>query len=292
METPFQFDLDENGILKLTADNVERINFIIENDSNYRIFEDPDSQNSITILIRNNPDATVWDKDFILKLVIEIDKQNSTHQEASGRQKGDGQGREKTAQFILDNWEDLLPKIKEGDADAVNIIAKALLNYDPATEQRPKNKGRYTFSFASKFCTYVSNALYVCKQLEYKEDAYSIFDKVVGDVLPYYAWKYLGNTTYVDKKNSNIDKKFGGKSNDIGNYEGYRQLIDSIIDENQKQTGYKIKRRDFDHLLWYYFKGDEDILDADKRYLHKSRITTALEKVIEAKKRQRERSKL
>lgn len=48
MGKPFVFDLDENGLPKLTVDNVDRINFIIENDSNYRIFEDRDNENSIS----------------------------------------------------------------------------------------------------------------------------------------------------------------------------------------------------------------------------------------------------
>lgn len=51
MGKPFVFDLDENGLPKLTVDNVDRINFIIENDSNYRIFEDRDNENSILNLI-------------------------------------------------------------------------------------------------------------------------------------------------------------------------------------------------------------------------------------------------
>ena len=48
-------------------------------------------------------------------------------------------------------------------------------------------------------------------------------------------------------------KKFGKK--DHGDYEGYRDLIDKIRDASEKRTGYHISREDFDHLLWYYFKG-------------------------------------
>lgn len=68
-----------------------------------------------------------------------------------------------------------------GDASLVDEIAKALYKSDGG--------GPYTFSFASKFCTFVSNALY-------DNDKYSIYDKVLNNVLPYYAWAYLGKDCY------------------------------------------------------------------------------------------------
>lgn len=65
-----------------------------------------------------------------------------------------------------------------------------------------------------------------------------------------------------------------------GNYKHYRQLIDVIINRNKELTGYLISRRDFDHLLWYYFKGDRDIKSKENNgYLHTSRTIIALKNV-------------
>lgn len=278
----YKFDFDENNILALTEENVRRIKFIIANDSNYRIFEDVNNKNSVSCLIRNNSDATQWDKNFLLKIITEIDKYNSTHQESTGIKKGSNGGRERTAQFIYERWSKLLPMIQKGDAEAVNVIATALLNYDPGTEEKPEDKGRYTFSFASKFCTYVSNGL--CKECRglYIDDAYSIYDKIICEILPYYLWKYLNRTDYMGRKHSVISNKLGGSNNDKGDYQQYRSLIDEIREANKNRTGYLISRRDLDFLLWYYFKGDKDICDDNKEFLHKSRITEALEHVINA----------
>ncbi len=54
-------------------------------------------------------------------------------------------------------------------------------------------------------------------------------------------------------------------------------MIDKIRKRNEELTGYLISRKDFDHLLWYYFKGDYDQKDKEtKRVLHISRTTEAL----------------
>lgn len=144
----------------------------------------------------------------------------------------------------------------------MNEIAKALF--------QEEGDGRYTFSFASKFCTYVSQALY-------QTDAYSVYDKVLHDILPYYAWAYLGERRYFAKKKSRVDVEFGIKKREDGSYQRYRDFIDAIRRRSEELTGYPISRRDFDLLLWYYFKGDRDIVDkTTKEKLYTSRTTRAL----------------
>lgn len=263
----YKFDLDANGILALTEENVARINFIIDNDSNYRLFSDMDNLNSIGRYIADRKNVTPWNVDEILHIVTEIDKQNSTHQDSIGIKKDannptarNNGGRQKTAEYIY-NIRGLYERLENGDASLVNDIAKALYRIDGG--------GRYTFSFASKFCTYVSQALY-------NSDEYSIYDKVVSDILPYYAWAYLGKDCYFGRTKSKISKVFG-IDDKSGDYESYRKLIDSIRYRNKELTGYLILRKDFDHLLWYYFKGDRDLKDdKTKRTLHISRTTLAL----------------
>lgn len=178
----YKFDLDANGVLALTAENVDRINFIIDNDSNYRLFSDMDNHKSVCRYVADRKETTPWSVDEILHIVTEIDKQNSTHQDSIGVKK-----------------------------DASNSTSK---------NNESDGGGRYTFSFASKFCTYVSQALY-------NSDEYSIYDKVVSDILPYYAWSYLEKDCYFGRTKSKISKVFGLDDKN-GDYESYRKLIDAI----------------------------------------------------------------
>lgn len=265
IKDPYKFDFDANGILALTEDNVDRINFIIDNDSNYRLSSDIENTESVVRYVTDRKNKIPWSKNELLHIITEIDRQNSTHQDSIGVKKDDlksknNGGREKTAEYIFNirNWYE---RLNTGDASLVNDIAKALY--------KTNGGGRYTFSFASKFCTYVSQALY-------NSDEYCIYDRVVSDILPYYAWAYLGDDSYFARSKSKISRVFGIDNND-GDYAAYRILIDKIRKRNEELTGYLISRKDLDHLLWYYFKGDYDQIDKEtKKLLHISRTTEAL----------------
>lgn len=265
IKDPYKFDFDANGVLALTEDNIVRINFIIDNDSNYRLSSDIENTESVSRYVADRRNTLPWSKDELLHIIIEIDRQNSTHQDSIGVKKDDSTsknngGREKTAEYIY-NIYNLYARLESGDPSLVNDIAKALY--------KEEGGGRYTFSFASKFCTYVSQALY-------DSDKYCIYDRVVSDVLPYYAWAYLGDDSYFARSKSKISRIFGIDDNN-GDYAAYRLLIDKIRKRNEELTGYLISRKDFDHLLWYYFKGDYDQKDKEtKRVLHISRTTEAL----------------
>lgn len=261
----YQFDLDSNGILALTKENVERINFIIDNDPNYRLFSDMDNPMSVRRYIADRKETLPWSVDEIEYIVIEIDRQNATHQASTGVKKNDSDkdGRRQTAEYIH-NIDNLYERLKCGEASLVDNIAKALYKTDGG--------GRYTFSFASKFCTYVSQVLY-------DSDEYSIYDKVLCDILPYYAWAYLSDDSYFGRTKSKISKKICIEDKN-GNYKLYRELIDSIRNRNEEMSGYLISRKDFDHLLWYYFKGDRDIKDKETgKVVHISRTTEALKHI-------------
>ena len=249
-EDPYEFDVDKNGFPALTRENVKRIDFIIHNDSNYRPL-DEESSDSISVFIRKFGRTT--EVNNILQIVSFIDKLNSTHQSSEGP-KGGGKGCIETAKYIC-SISNFYERLENGDPELVNEIAKKSI------------KDRYTFSFASKYCTYMSRALF--------EDNYCIFDKVICDILPYYAWVYLGKDytklhhTKPRKKSmqkdqslsseiqkvSSIKDTFGKK--DKGDYRGYRNLIDRIrySAKDLFKNDYLIPLKDFDHLLWYYFKG-------------------------------------
>lgn len=267
-EDPYEFDIDKNGFPALTTKNVVLIEFIIKHDSNYRPL-DEEGDDSISLTIKNN-----YPHD-IQKIVNEIDKSNSTHLASLGKgRKVDDtpeqhDGRIITANYIvgIKNFEERLAK---RDLNLVRDIAVHDSSFC------------YTLSFASKYCTYMARALFKGKS---EADNYCIFDKVICDILPYYAWVYLGekhtrplrtkskrdntdqnDSTAETKIISTIKEEFGAR-NGKQSYSDYCRLIDDIRDKSKElsRDGYHISRKDFDHLLWYYFKGNNPkVLEAIK----------------------------
>lgn len=233
--------LDKNKkFIDFTQNNIELIDFCLSIDSSYRDAFNPTSIGSSAYLITNE---WSFDKDTIKDICERIDKENSTHLAVSGHNKGDKTGVDAVVKRILGiaNFE---TKLKNADADLVNEIAKAV----PEISK---------FSFASKFCTYVS--IYKDKN----PNAYSIYDKVISEILPYYEWKFLHTTKIHARKNRNkkvvstIETDFAKKGS--FNYEGYNKLIGQIIEAINKEKNLNLDRLTFDRMLWYYYKGDEKL---------------------------------
>lgn len=231
------FDLDENNALDITEKNIELIKFILKNDKKY-MSEFSEENNHIKNFIIDHKKTT--DKEEILQIVKLIDKENSTHQNISGKNKGDNRGYEITAEKIckiVNFYKDL----ENGKPELVNKIAKSI-------------DTRYTYSFASKYCSYMSRYLF-------NKDNYSIYDNVINNILPYYAYIYV-DEYYIAKKCSNINTVFFNKQN--GDYKKYQNLIDRIIEKVNEKKHFTISRKDFDYLLWGYYKNSnksEDLLD-------------------------------
>lgn len=232
--------LDTNRkFIDFTQNNIELINFCLSIDSSYRDAFNPTSIGSSAYLITNE---WSFDKDTIKDICERIDKENSTHLAVSGHNKGDNKGVDAVVKKILD-IDDFETRLKKEDADLVNEIAKAV----PEISK---------FSFASKFCTYVS--IYKDKN----PNAYSIYDKVISEILPYYEWKFLHTTKNAQKNRnkkvvSTIENTFAKKGS--FNYEGYNKLIGQIIEAINKEKNLNIDRLTFDRMLWYYYKGDEKL---------------------------------
>ena len=260
-DNPYKFDMDKNDFPALTENNVKRVNFLIENDSNYSLLDD-EYEDSITQTINEERFTTRYKQ--IKKIVDIIDQQNTTHLSFTGMEGNNRkEGRRIMAKFICKLTKTgFYDSLRASDPELVNLIAKKAI------------KTRNTFSFASKFCTYMARALF---KGEKEEDNYSIFDSVMCDTLPYYAWVYL-REKHIKRKCSSIPEEFAAKGH--GNYEGYRKLIDAIrnsardnvvwdttVESNsysnneiwdKRNRKYHISRKDFDHLLWYYFKGSSN----------------------------------
>jgi len=299
---PYVFDMDKNDFPALTEENFERINFIIKHDSNYRPLDDKGTD-PISKTIKDNikKNDVIFSNEIndILTVVKKIDKLNSTRQSSLGPKiKGRG-GQEATACYIS-SIVDFYERLGKGDTTLVDDIAKHAISIESIKKAKELAKElkwievsnvdlegindndeilRYTFSFASKYCAYMARALF---EGEKGEDGYCIFDKVMCDILPYYAWVYLGDSNYIKlsrpkakRKTDNIDEQlepvppkivstikdeFAIKSS--GNYRKYSELIDRIIQSAERlycseYPGKQchISRKNFDHLLWYYFKG-------------------------------------
>jgi hypothetical protein len=241
------WDLDKNGFPALTERNVELVNFIIENDSSYRSASDKNNPNSSAFLFDKKYAHGQFPMDFktLLDVVTRIDQENSTHVSVSSNKKAKGisnQGRKIMARK-LSMVIDLEKRLAKPCPCLVDDIAKYV-------------QGRNNFSFASKFCTYMCQGAFTGTN---NQDNYSIFDTILSNALPYYAWVYLGKN-YAVKGKSIIRKTYAEKGKT--NYAGYQKLIDDIRDASEKIYSYPISRRDLDHLLWYYFKGNEDRISA------------------------------
>ena len=129
-------------------------------------------------------------------------------------------------QVILD-IERFDERLAVGDPELVIEIAKKCKNFDGV------GKGVNLFSFASKYCCY--HNIY-----QYGRDDYSIYDKVVSDVL------YL----YSTKKNP-LKKNQPDKWRQSIQYKEYNEYIGSLLDEKGIPSSVAGRRRMFDHFLWF-----------------------------------------
>ena len=117
--------------------------------------------------------------------------------------------------------------------------------------------GRRNFSFASKFCAYVSN-------LALGKDNYCIYDEILQSVLPYYAYKYilpdrLGEFPPLYKRIKGIKGKKDRNESLVSeyknkNYEEYRKLVNAIIEGIENKENVTLSYTDFDRVIWSYFR--------------------------------------
>jgi len=263
----YEFDVDENGFPTFTEKNIKFLNAILRYDSNYSTSIETESleydQNYAGILERtkerffvfptertylgtklgsgkrnSEADEDGYEKDDLYRVIETIDKINSTHLASEGPN-GGNRGRINTVNKIR-KINDLKERLKEKDPELVYEIAEM-------------GGGKTNFSFATKFCSYVCrHALDV--------DNYCIYDEVVQSVLPYYAYMYIDGNEYkklykrVSGKNAR-NKSTVYKFKEEKDYEGYRDIIDKIIRGIYEKVGTKVTYSEFDHMLWYYFKG-------------------------------------
>ena len=225
--------MDDSDLVELTQDNVARVEAMIRTDSNYRI--------SLGDNYNSNKYSPYWIKqmgkylmgeltshtiEYIVDQVVKcLDNENSTHLNT------DGGGRKAMATIIIDyiKQDKLFEYLKNRNFELIERLAEK-------TIPNPGKHGRKNISFASKFCHYTCFYIF---DGEDAQDNFSIYDGVVANALPKYLDYYEIND--VDRK------KIRDKD-----YSEYSKAIDAVIEI----SGFQISRNGFDHLVWYYFKGE------------------------------------
>lgn len=237
------FDLEDgNGIelVKLTHENVAKVEAMIRNDSSYKKSFDENAcpkgayegstaywMTKLKSIIEGKENNLTYE-DIIPKVVSSIDRENSTHLNT------DGCGRQVISERIIKLCKEdkLIDSLKNGDLEVFKVIQEKT---NPINNGDKKYKGRENTSFASKFCHYACFFLFEDDELR---DKYSIYDKVISSVLPYYMEMYQ-----VDNSES------------LKDYSYYCKVIDLIREKATPKNKTPISRNGFDHLLWYYHKG-------------------------------------
>ena len=255
----YSFDL-KDGYPNFTDKNLLLADALIRYNSDYSVTSDinhPDYKESYAYILQSMKEKFFdFDEDILERVVKSIDKINSTHLMSEGNKLPKG--------TVHNGILKTVNRIKE-----IDNLKERMINKDPRVvfEIASAVETKYNFSFATKFCSYVSElALNIT-------DGYCIYDDVVQAILPLYIFRYVDKDTakkyckIVNKNKPDIRRvesfvsQVKSKEHENG-YEEYRDLIDEIIKGVEKIDGIKITYSEFDHMLWYYFKGSNKKIQA------------------------------
>jgi len=240
-QNPYEIDLDENGFLALNEKNARFIGAAYRLDSKYRKSFDVNDSNSAFYYIIQNANRIDGNYEVIKEICTRLDRENSTHLSVWGDHNENNNGIEITAK-VISKIENLNEELKNGSTQLVEIIASAV-------------QKRYNFSFATKFCTFMCRFLFSGTPEAHN---YCIYDNVLARVIPYYAWNFIGRKYINRRGGSSIESMFKNKHN----YSGYEELIDTIRMKASKKYNYMTTREEFDAMLWYYYKGNNDVINS------------------------------
>ena len=221
--------LNGKEYVKLIPTNVAKVEAMIRTDSKYSRAGKLDNQEASPFWIlemknyleNENYEGKETFEKTVENVVRFIDKENTTHLNA------DNVGRDEMRDRIVACKDNLINYLKDPNGTDLKLI-RLLSEKTPAL-----NKPRCNLSFASKFCHYVCRYMF---EGQPEQDNFSIYDSIVKNALPIYC------ELYGLKKRS---------QKALGDYAVYRETVDQII----KESGGKISRNGFDHLVWYFFKG-------------------------------------
>lgn len=230
-KSTYEFDTIWEKIPVFTDKNIALITAMVNNDSAYRrAFDITCGTSSAGFLSKGFPESY---KD-ILEAVKLLDRENSTHLSSTGRDKGSGGGRDKVAEYVKAHHDAIQSEIASGNASVVIELSEKPI------------PGRLIISFASKFCAFTNRYCF-------GGDCYSIVDNFLLQVLPAYEAIYLN--VPIDKR-----KWLRQQENKYFDYKAYQDTIQEILNKinGSGDVSTQVGRKEFDLLLWYYYKGSED----------------------------------
>jgi len=241
-------EFDGMQIVKLTTDNIARVEAMIMTDSGYAKSGDinacpthkknglEDYSGSTAYWMTELKKAlesgnTSNLRNIINHAVIAVDKENSTHINS------DGVGREQLTDRIMTRAQSLKEILSSIDTGLkfIEDIAEITTGVDA------EHNARTNLSFASKFAHYA--CFYLFEEGDPRRDNFSIYDNVLNKALPIYIKKYNLNDY------------------DPDSYSSYYRCIGEII----KCSGEDLSRNGFDHLIWYYYKARLDSIILKKK---------------------------
>ena len=254
---------DGMQIVKLTTDNIARVEAMIMTDSGYAKSGDINACPTFKMNGEENYSGSTayWmtrlkkaldSRDFselrsiVNHAVIAVDKENSTHINS------DGVGREQLTDRIMLRAQSLKDILSGVDSGLKFIEEVAAITTDVDEE----HKARTNLSFASKFAHYA--CFYLFDENDPRRDNFSIYDNVLNKALPIYI------------------KKFNLTGYNPDSYSSYYNCIGKIIEK----SGENLSRNGFDHLIWYYYKAR---LDSIKISTEKQQINNKESKISSSK---------
>lgn len=240
-------EFDGIQIVKLTTDNIARVEAMIMTDSGYAKSGDV---NACPTYKKNGEEdysgsTAYWMielkraleskntsklRNIVNHAVVAVDKENSTHINS------DGVGREQLTDRIMARAQSLKEILSNVDSGLTFIEELAEIT----TGVDEEHKARTNLSFASKFAHYA--CFYLFEENDPRRDNFSIYDNVLNKALPIYI------------------KKYNLASYDPDSYSSYYKCIGDII----MSSGEDLSRNGFDHLIWYYYKARLDSIKLKK----------------------------
>lgn len=244
--TIYRFEMEGN-LLALTQRNVALVEAMIVNDSDYRMAGDVNASPKgkykgstaywmvqLKEVLKTTDSKKI--RDTILEAVLAVDRENSTHITA------DSIGPEVLTERILKQKDSLIDILKNRARgfEFIQELSKRTSKIEKIVDNEKTYFPRENYSFATKFCHYACFFFFDNDADRKYQDNYSIYDGVVGKVLPYYL-----SAIGIKRADKKLYKK--GDFDKAENYELYSNMIDLLRKD-------RISRNGFDHLPWYYHK--------------------------------------